>query len=164
MQTRRDDCVPLDLPARAPVVVITSPVAHAAPAIHRSNGLKDTAGVPVEYMGLDLSRSDISVRELLLDNANVIAHFEKVSCERMPQGVRTQWLDHARTNTRWLGIVVPAVREIDLKKVPKEAAPLKICRKTCKCHIRMRSTAIDRIQPKQRALRAASFPAACLIG
>lgn len=35
-----DDCVPLDLPARAPVMAITAPVAHAATVIHRSNGLR----------------------------------------------------------------------------------------------------------------------------
>lgn len=53
-------------------------------------------------MGIDLGRGDIPVPERLLDGPDVIAHFEQVGCERMPQRVRAQWLDDARTKTRCL--------------------------------------------------------------
>jgi hypothetical protein len=63
---------------------------------------QDPAGAAIEDVGIDLGRGDIPVSEQLLDGPDVIAHFEQVGCERMPQGMRAQWLDDARTKTRRL--------------------------------------------------------------
>jgi hypothetical protein len=49
-----------------------------------------------------LGRRDIPVPEHILDGPDVVAHFEQVRCERMPQGVRIQRLEDARAKSRRL--------------------------------------------------------------
>ena len=51
---------------------------------------QDSAGVAIKDVRIDLGRGDIPVPEQLLDGPDVIAHFEQMGCERMPQGVRAQ--------------------------------------------------------------------------